>query len=271
METDQAEIDDHPVIRFGDGDRRLVIIPGLNDALQGEEPSRVMRLLLERYYMRAFASEFDVYVVSRPRDLPEGVTTRELAADYADVLEKIGTADVLGMSMGGLIGQYLGIDHPETLRNLVLALAGPRLSDSGRAHISEWLEAARSGNWAEVYLGTVESTYSSASKRAVYGAMFKLPGIVREPPYPDDFIRSAQACLDHDATDELEDLETRTLVLGGEQDVLFDAETLQEMAASLPNGDSTILEGTGHGAFAERRQEFTRAVTEYLERSLDGS
>lgn len=270
METEQTRIAAHPVIRFGEGDRRLVILPGLSDAFQGEDPSRLTRLLLERYYMRAFAEDFDVYVVSRPRELQDGVTTRGLAAGYADVLEETGPADVLGMSMGGLIAQYLGIDHPENVETLVISLAGPTLSATGRSHVSEWVEAAKSGNWAEVYLGTVESTYSSASKRAVYGAMVKLPGVVREPPYPDDFTRSAQACLDHDATSELTDLQVPTLVLGGEEDVLFDAEALRDMAATLPDGKARILEGTGHGAFEEQRREFSRAVLQFLEQQKQG-
>ena len=49
METEHTHIADHPVIRFGQGDRSLVIIPGLNDALQGDESSRFTRLLLEQF------------------------------------------------------------------------------------------------------------------------------------------------------------------------------------------------------------------------------
>ena len=269
METERTRIADHPVIRFGQGDRSLVIIPGLNDSLQGDKPSRFTRLLLERHYMRAFVEEFDVYVVGRPRELPEDVTTRDLAADYATVLAELGEADVVGMSMGGLIGQYLGIEHSENVRNLVVALAGPTLSEQGQGLVTEWMEAGQDGRWEDVYLGTVESTYSSASKRTVYGALFKLPGVVNTPPYPNDFIRSAQACLNHDSTDRLERITTPTLVLGGEQDALFDAEDLREMAAILPNGRLCIIEGTGHGAFEERRSEFTTAITSFLTDSVE--
>lgn len=267
MEAEHTHIADHPVIRFGRGDRSLVIIPGLNDSLQGDDPSRFTRLLLERYYMRSFAKEFDVYVVSRPRELSEKVTTRDLAADYATVLEELGQTDVVGMSMGGLIGQYLGIDHPENIRNLVVGLAGTTLSERGHELVMEWREAAKDGRWAEVYLGTIESTYSSPSKRAVYGALFKLPGMVKSPPYPVDFVNSANACLNHNSTDECEKITPPTLVLGGEKDVLFDAENLRTMARKLPNGKHRILDGTGHGAFEERRSEFSTAITSFLTNS----
>lgn len=255
----------HPTVRFGRGDRKLVIIPGLSDALQGEDPSRFVRLLLERYYMRAFADDYDVYIVSRPRGLPEDVTTRDLAAGYASVLDELGGADVLGMSMGGLIAQYIGSDHPDNAGKLVLALAGPHLSEAGMEHVSSWRDSAREGRWSEVYLGSVETTYSSAGARAVYGALLRLPGIVKEPPYPTDFEISAQACLDHDSTGDLISIEPATLILGGELDELFDADDLRSMGETIPNATVHILENTGHGAFEERRKAFNDTIDGFLQ------
>ena len=266
----EERIAGHPTVRFGEGDQRLVIIPGLSDALQGDETSRFTRALLKRYYMRAFADDYDVYIVSRPRELPDDVTTRELADGYASVLEEIGTADVLGMSMGGLIAQYLGSDHPKNVRTLVVSLAGPHLSESGVNHVTEWLNSAHEGRWGEVYLGSVEATYSSAGARAVYGSLLRLPGVVKQPPYPTDFIASAQACLDHDSTMVLSSIEPNTLVLGGELDVLFDADDLRAMEGEIPNATIQILKDTGHGAFEEQRKKFTQAIVQFLERSSQG-
>lgn len=266
----EERIAGHPTVRFGEGDQRLVIIPGLSDALQGDETSRFTRALLKRYYMRAFADDYDVYIVSRPRELPDDVTTRELADGYASVLEEIGTADVLGMSMGGLIAQYLGSDHPKNVRTLVVSLAGPHLSESGVSHVTEWLNSAHEGRWGEVYLGSVEATYSSAGARAVYGSLLRLPGVVKQPPYPTDFIASAQACLDHDSTMVLSSIEPNTLVLGGELDVLFDADDLRAMEGEIPNATIQILKDTGHGAFEEQRKKFTQAIVQFLERSSQG-
>lgn len=260
----QDRLAGHPTVRFGKGDQPLVIIPGLNDALQSDQTSRFTRLLLEQYYMRAFA-DYDVYIVGRQRELSDDVTTRELAANYASVLEELGPAAVLGMSMGGLIAQHIGSDHPDNVRKLVVSLAGPHLSESGVDHVSEWLDSAREGRWSDVYLGTVEATYSSAVARAAYGALLQLPRVVKQPPYPNDFIASAQACLDHDSTAVLSSIEPETLVLGGELDVLFDADDLRDMAETIPNATLRILEDTGHGAFAERRTTFSEAITTFLQ------
>lgn len=63
----------------------------------------------------------------------------------------------------------------------------------------------------------------------------------------------------------LSSIEPDTLVLGGELDVLFDADDLRAMEEEIPNATAHILEETGHGAFEEQRKEFTRAIVEFLE------
>ncbi|RQG99578.1 alpha/beta fold hydrolase [Natrarchaeobius oligotrophus] len=264
MNPTREQFSGHPTIRFGSGTEPLVILPGLSDALEGGDTPKITRVLLERYYMRPFADDFDVYVVKRPRDMPDGITTREMASNYGDVLAEIGPANVLGLSMGGLIAQYLGIKHAEHVRNLVIAIAGPQLSERGREIVSGWLAAGRDGDWADVYVGSIETTYSAGTKRAAYGALLKIPGIIKEPPYPNDFITSAQACLDHDATGELDMTEPETLVIGGSEDQLFDAEDLQAMGTTIPNARTHLIENTGHGAFEERRREFCSTITSFL-------
>lgn len=264
MNPTRERFSGHPTIRFGTGTEPLVILPGLSDALDGGDTSKITRVLLERYYMRPFTDDFDVYVVKRPRDMPDGITTREMASSYGDILAEVGPANVLGLSMGGLIAQYLGIDHAEHVQNLVIAIAGPQLSERGREIVSGWLAAGRDGDWAGVYFGSIETTYSAGSKRAAYGALLKIPGIIKEPPYPNDFITSAQACLNHDATGELDAVEPQTLVIGGSEDQLFDAEDLQAMGVTIPNARTHLIENTGHGAFEERRREFCSTITSFF-------
>lgn len=110
-------------IRFGTGGKVLVMLPGLGDGLRSVKGTA----LPMAFAYRAFAKEFTVYAFSRKNGLPQGYTTREMAADQAKAMELLGIpkADILGVSMGGMIAQYLAIDYPEKVSKLILAVTSP--------------------------------------------------------------------------------------------------------------------------------------------------
>ena len=110
-------------IRFGTGGKVLVMLPGLGDGLRSVKGTA----LPVAFTYRVFAKDFTVYAFSRKNTLPEGYTTREMAADQAQAMELLGIpkADVLGVSMGGMIAQYLAIDYPEKVGKLILAVTSP--------------------------------------------------------------------------------------------------------------------------------------------------
>ena len=111
-------------IRFGSGARILVMLPGLGDGLRTVKGTA---LAMAAMY-RMFAREFTVYAFSRKNGLPEGYTTRDMARDQAEAMEQLGIrkADILGVSMGGMIAQHLAIDYPEKVGKLILTVTSDR-------------------------------------------------------------------------------------------------------------------------------------------------
>ena len=102
-------------IRFGSGNRNLVMLPGLGDSLRSLKGTALPVAVM----YRQFAKDFTVYMFSRRQNLPSGYTTRQMARDQAEAMEQLGIeqADVFGVSMGGMIAQYLAIDHPQKVEN----------------------------------------------------------------------------------------------------------------------------------------------------------
>ncbi|WP_101297368.1 alpha/beta fold hydrolase [Halegenticoccus soli] len=269
--VDYGLLDDRfPYYRIGDGPRPLVVLPGLSDALQGAEPTRLVAELLARYYYRPYVDGHAVWVVGRPRGMPEGFSTRDMAAEYADALGGIGPASVLGLSMGGLVAQHLAVDYPARVERLVLGAAGYRLGDGGRETIARWEAWAERGEWREIYLDSVPHTYLGY-RRWLYPPLFRAFGgaVLPEPANRSDVVVSCRACLDHDARGRLGGVGAPTLVVVGALDHFFPEAILRETAAAIPDARIALLGGAGHGAFEERKRRFDATVRRFLDADLD--
>ena len=103
-------------ISFGSGNKNLVMIPGLGDALKTVKGSAVV--FATAY--RKFAKDYKVYIFSRKNQIEEGYSTRDMARDEAEAMKMLGItkASVMGVSQGGMIAQYIAIDTRRWLKNL---------------------------------------------------------------------------------------------------------------------------------------------------------
>jgi pimeloyl-ACP methyl ester carboxylesterase len=250
-----------PFVRIEGGPQRLVVLPGVADALA--DASVATWTLPYRY--RNFLNDFTVWLVSRKRDLPAGYTTRQMAADYAAALQQnIGPAHVLGLSMGGCIATHLAADFPQLVRRLVIACAAHRPCEAGRRIPERWLTLAREQRWREFYLDVARVTLQEY-QHTFYE--FLLPMLRLKSADPADFLVSLQACLAHDATDRLPAIRAPTLLIGGAHDPFFPESILREAAARIPAARLHLLNGAGHGAARLHQDEFERVVLDFLGRT----
>ena len=99
-------------------------------------------------------------------------------------------------------------------------------------------------------------------RRPLYELLVRLlgRGLTRNPAARNDFVASAEAALNHDAGDRLGQIRARTLVIGGAEDRLFPASVQKDTARRIPGASLRLIQGTGHGAFDERKREFDGAV-----------
>ncbi|MGN0250788.1 MAG: alpha/beta fold hydrolase [Oliverpabstia sp.] len=69
-----------------------------------------------------YANDYKVFIFSRKNDLEEGYSTRDMARDQAEAMKMLGikSANILGISQGGMIAQYLAIDYPDLVVLAVL-------------------------------------------------------------------------------------------------------------------------------------------------------
>ena len=218
-------------IRFGTGGKILVMLPGLGDGLRSVKGTA----LPMAFTYRVFAKDFTVYAFSRKNALPEGYTTKEMAADQAAAMEQLGIqkADVLGVSMGGMIAQCLAIDYPEIVGRLILTVTSARPNPILKASIEEWVSCAKRGDHTAFMDSNVRRIYSEAYYRRNKW-LVPIMGKLTKPKTYDRFFTQAEACLKHSAYENLHQIQAPTLVIGGAKDNVLGGGASREIAAKSP-------------------------------------
>ncbi len=68
----------------------------------------------------------------------------------------IQSASVMGVSEGGMIAQYLAIDHPDLVEKLIIAVSDPNVNARIQSCVSKWIEFATQGNHKQLMIDTAE-------------------------------------------------------------------------------------------------------------------
>ena len=248
-------------IRFGTGGRILVMLPGLGDGLRSVKGTALPMALT----YRAFAKGFTVYAFSRKNGLPQGYTTREMAADQARAMELLGIpkADVLGVSMGGMIAQHLAIDCPEKVGKMILTVTSARPNPILIESIGEWVSCAKRGDHTAFMDSNVRRIYSEEYYRKNKW-LVPIMGKLTKPNSYERFFIQADACLKHNAFENLHQIQAPTLVIGGEKDNALGGGASREIAAQIPGAELRMYKQWGHGLY-EEAGDFYQTVLNFLE------
>ncbi len=244
-------------ICFGKGPKTLIMIQGLNTrGIKGA-------VLSLAYMYRIFAKDYTVYLFDRREDLPGTVTVRELAADVATAMDALNLikADILGVSQGGMIAQYLAIDRPDLVDRMVLAVTLSRNNPVVEGVLHSWIEMVEQRRMADLVEDMAVKMYSPAYVRR-YRPFMKLLTVLQTPKDVPRFLTLTRACLTCDTYDELDKIHCSVLVIGGRQDQLVTGEASVEMAEKL-GCQIYMYEDLGHAAYEEAK-DFNRRVLAFL-------
>ena len=249
-------------IRFGTGDRILVMLPGLGDGLRSMKGTA----LPMAFMYRMFAKDFTVYAFSRKNDLPQGYTTRDMAEDLAEAMDLLGIpkADILGVSMGGMIAQHLAIDYPEKVDKLILTVTSARPNPILTESIDQWVSCAKRNDHTALMDSNLRRIYSDSYYRKNKW-MVPILGKLTKPKSYDRFYVQADACLSHDAYESLNQIQAPTLVIGGEKDLSLGGDASREIAAQIPGAQLLMYEQWGHGLY-EEANDFNQVVFLFLKK-----
>lgn len=247
-------------ISFGKGSKYLIMIPGLGDGLK---TVKGLALPFSVMYKR-FTAKYTVFSFSRKNKLAEGCSTRDMAADISKAMEllNIPKADVLGVSQGGMISQYLAIDFPDKVNKLVLTVTCSKPNDSIKSTVDSWIKMAEAEDHKSIYADMAEKIYTEKYQKRNRLAL-PFMNMFGKPKDFDRFIIMAKACLTHNSYDELEKIKCPTLIVGGKCDKIVTGKASEEIAEKISGSEIYMYDGLGHSAY-EEAGDFNSRVLDFL-------
>jgi pimeloyl-ACP methyl ester carboxylesterase len=259
------------VIELGSGPP-IVFIHGLSGSWQN---------WLEQ--LPVFAREHGVITFDLPgfgaSEMPAQKITISGYGRFVDALLdelEVGSAAIVGNSMGGFIGMELAIRFPERAERLVLVSA---------AGLSiEYLRNER----ALAVLGTLENRLAAYSgwlasrsdalarrpgaRRLIFGIVAHRPDRLPGPLVAEQvrgsgkpgFLPALDALTDYPIRDRLGEIACPTLIVWGSEDKLVPARDADEFARLIPNSRKVVWPETGHVAMLERPAAFNALLEAFL-------
>ena len=245
----------------GEGDP-LVLVTGLGgDHLSWGEQ-------LEAFSARYRTVVFDNRDSGRSTECAEGYEVDDMARDTLALADELGLDGfhLLGVSLGGAVGQEVALAAPDRVRTLTLAMtwggdghwgrvrgrlmANAALRTPPEEHVEQLLHSCLS-----------EELFEDPERVAYFRQM------VLENPHPQSveaFARQAQAVGRHEARDRLGRLSMPVHVIGAERDMMIPIWKSRELAELIPDAQLTVIEGGTHGVNLEQAEEFNRLVLDWL-------
>lgn len=179
-----------------------------------------------------------------------------------DALE-IEKAHFVGLSIGGMIGQGLGLDHAGRLLSLTLCDTAPVLPEEAKPLFRERMDLARTQGMASLVEGTLARWFTPPFLEKAPLMVGRIKAQVEATPV-DGFIGCSQAIMDLNYIDRLAAIDLETLIIVGEEDIGTPVASAEAIQAEISNSRLVVLPSAMHLCNIEQAEAFNTALMDFL-------
>ena len=230
-----------------------------------------------RFITPAFEDEYDIILFdyfgsgnsdSKEFNFDKYSSLQGYADDLIEICDELKLKDVIlvAHSVSSMIGVLAVNQRPELFKSLIMIGPSPRYINDDTYH------GGFSKNDIEEMVGTLESNYLGWSS-------YITPVIIGNPDKPEfaselnnSFCRLDPAIAKHfarvtflsDNRDDLVKVETPTLIIQADPDVISNVEVGKYVHEKIRNSSFTIIEASGHCPHLTSPEQTIKAIKEYL-------
>lgn len=194
---------------------------------------------------------------------PGPYTIAQLAEDVLSTLDGWGVtrADIVGMSLGGAVAQYIAITTPERVATLSLLSTAARFGDR-----ATWLERAGAvrANGTGPLAGALAGRWLTHEFSASHPDVMSRLRAMLLRTQPEGYAGCAEALAEWDSRELLGQIAAPTLLIAGAQDLSTTPETMRTLAQGIPEARFVVLDPAAHLVNVEQPDAVSALITEHL-------
>lgn len=244
-----------PFIKTGKGGKILLVFLG------GPGNDLPDRFILSFYIkaLKKIIKDYTVYFLTRKSNLPKGYKIKNMSDDYAIFIrDNFGSpVDILAVSYGGFIAQYLAVDHPGLINSLILAMTSYKINDFGIEFDRKYSGYVISSKWGRAYSLIAETMHYRFIKKVIYSVIMGIYAFLflnkKNRLDKNDILIEMEAEKEFNSINLLERINTRTLIVCGDKDVFFDQSSINEMNKMIKGSKLALYRNVSHYALFEKR------------------
>jgi len=199
-------------------------------------------------------------------EAPEGAYTLELLAEDAVALLdalRIDTVHFVGLSIGGMIGQGLALNHGDRLKSLTLCDTSATMPDEAQPILQQRIAAARENGIADQVDGTLERWFTPEYLKANSPQVEVIRQQIRATPLA-GYIGCSEALRGLKYLQRLSEITLPTLIMVGEEDPGTPVAAAEAIHERIADSQLVILPAARHLSNIEQAAAFNEALLNFL-------
>ena len=193
---------------------------------------------------------------------PPPYTMELLGRDVLAIMDSLGikTASWCGLSMGGMVGQWLGAHAPERFDRLILCNTSCYYAD--KAAWVDRINAVQTGGTAAVAAGVANRWFTPGFIAREPAQVARLTDMVLATPL-DGYLGCCDAIRDMDHRALLPKIRAPTLIIAGSHDVATPVAEAEFIRERIPGAKLVVLDAA-HISNVEQAEKFTAEVLAFF-------
>jgi 3-oxoadipate enol-lactonase len=189
-----------------------------------------------------------------------------LTTDAVGLMDALGLEKVhfCGLSMGGMIGQMLGVQYGDRLLSLTLSSTSSHMAP--KKIWDERIETVRKGGMAVVVDATIDRWFTLSGQARLASSVEKVRRVILDTPVK-GFCACCAAIRDMNQRETIRTISTSTLVMVGENDSGTPVSAAEQIHQGITSSVLTIIPDAAHFVQMEQSSIFNQALLEFIKKN----